>query len=198
MKKALGKRELPFEIDKGGAVFYGPKIDIELKDAIGRYWQGPTIQFDFNLPRRFNVTYIDKNGEKKLVYMIHRALLGSFERFVGGLIEHYAGNFPLWLAPIQAKILTVTDAAIPYANKVYQTMFGRNLRVELDIRNEKIGYKIREAEGLKIPYMVIIGQKEVDENKISVREHKKGQIGSFPVDEVIKMLEREIVQKGMV
>jgi len=191
LKKTLRKRELPFEIEKGGAVFYGPKIDIELKDAIGRYWQGPTIQFDFNLPRRFGVTYIDKNGEKRLVYMIHRALLGSFERFIGGLIEHYAGNFPFWLAPVQVKILTVTISASPFANKIYQVMIEHNLRVKLDERNEKIGYKIREAENLKIPYMVIIGQKEMEENKVSLRRHKKGEIGSFSLDEVIKMLKEE-------
>jgi len=192
LRKTLDKKGLPFEIEKGGAVFYGPKIDIDLKDAIGRYWQGPTIQFDFNLPRRFNITYIDKNGEKKMVYMVHRALLGSLERFVGGLIEHYAGNFPLWLAPVQAKILTVTDAGVPFANKVYQNLRKHHLRVELDARNEKIGYKIREAENLKVPYMIIIGQREVDENKLSVRQHKKGEIGTFSVDEVIKILDEKI------
>ncbi len=192
LRKTLDEKGLSFAIEEGGAVFYGPKIDIDLKDAIGRYWQGPTIQFDFNLPRRFNITYIDKNGEKKLVYMVHRALLGSLERFVGGLIEHYAGNFPLWLAPVQAKILTVTDTGVSFANKVQQDMHKHHLRVELDIRNEKIGYKIREAESLKIPYMIIIGQREVDENKLSVRQHKKGEIGIFSVDEAIKILEEKI------
>jgi len=192
LKKALNKKGLSFEVEEGEAVFYGPKIDIDLKDATGRYWQGPTIQFDFNLPGRFNITYIDKNGEKKNVYLIHRALLGALERFVGGLIEHYAGNFPLWLAPVQVKILTVTDEGVNFASNIYNELQKHNIRVELDSRNEKIGYKIRASEKLKIPYMIIIGQREVQENKLALRQHKKGEIGIFSVDEVIKMLEQEI------
>jgi len=192
LKKALEEMGLPYRVEEGEAVFYGPKIDMKLKDALGRYHQGPTIQFDFNLPRRFNVTYMGPDGKEHYVYMVHRALLGSFERFIGGLIEHYAGDFPLWLSPVQARIMTITDENIPYAARIFERMKKEGIRVELDKRSEKIGYKIREAELEKIPYMIIIGRKEMEEGKVSVRRRKKGDMGSFGVEEVIEMIKKEV------
>ncbi|MCD6399286.1 threonine--tRNA ligase, partial [candidate division WOR-3 bacterium] len=175
--------------------FYGPKIDIKLLDAFGREWQGPTIQFDFNLAKRFDVFYIGEDGNKHNVYLIHRALLGSMERFIGGLIEHYKGSFPLWLSPIQVKVLTVTEDGEEFALEVYNQFLEAGIRVELDIRNEKIGKKIREAEVNKIPYMVIIGKKEKESREVSVREHKRGDIGNFTVENFIVMLKEKIIAR---
>ena len=195
LKKALEKRGYDYEIEEGGAVFYGPKIDIKLLDAIGREWQGPTIQFDFNLPRRFNVEYVGEDGNRHMVYMIHRALLGSMERFIGGLIEFYKGYFPLWLAPVQVAVLTVTSDGDEWAEEVYKRLLSEGIRVKLDIRNEKIGKKIRESEVAKIPYMVIIGKKEVENKNLSIRKHKRGDIGKMEVPVFIDMLKEEIAKK---
>jgi len=195
LAKALKNREYPYKREEGEAVFYGPKIDIKLLDAFGRKWQGPTIQFDFNLAKRFDVFYIGEDGNKHDVYLIHRALLGSMERFIGGLIEHYKGSFPLWLSPIQVKILTVTEDGEEFAEEVYNQFLEAGIRAELDIRNEKIGKKIREAEVNKIPYMVIIGKKEKESREVSVREHKKGDIGNFEVEKFIAMLKGKIIAR---
>jgi threonyl-tRNA synthetase len=174
---------------EGEAVFYGPKIDIKVIDAIGRRWQLSTIQFDFNLPKRFNVTYVAKGGERKQVFMVHRALLGSLERFVGILTEHYAGAFPVWLAPVQAVVLPVTGDVAGYAEEVKERLIRAGIRAEADVREEKIGYRIREAEVQKVPYMLIVGKREMEGGAVSVRERSRGDRGSSGVDEVA----REIV-----
>ncbi len=191
----LVERGIEYKRDVGGAVFYGPKIDIKIKDALGRKWQGPTIQFDFNLPRRFNATYVGEDGKEHNVYMIHRALFGSLERFVGGLIEHYKGNFPTWLAPIQVKALTITDDEVKFAKKVQEKLREESIRSELDLRNEPLSKKIRDAEDQKIPYMFIIGAREVESNTVSVRHHKQGDIGSFDLEEIIFRIKEEIKQR---
>ncbi len=187
--KAVEKAGLKYDIDEGGGAFYGPKIDIKIKDALGRAWQCSTIQFDFNLPERFDVTYRDKDGKDKRPYMIHRALMGSLERFFGTLIEHYGGNFPVWLAPVQVRVLPITDQNIDYAQKIYDNLFSRGYRVELDRRSEKIGYKIRDAEKQKIPFMLIIGKDEEERGLVSVRKHGEGDIGKMGIDEFLNMLD---------
>jgi len=193
--KAVEKLNLKYSIDEGGGAFYGPKIDVKIKDALGREWQCSTIQFDFNLPERFDITYRDKDGKDKRPYMIHRALLGSMERFLGTLIEHYAGNFPVWLAPIQVAILPITTENEVYAQKVYEKLIDEDIRAYMDIRTEKIGYKIREAESHKIPYMLIIGKKEEENSTVSVRKHRKGDIGSMKIEDFINLIKEEINKK---
>jgi len=182
---------LDFEIDKGGGAFYGPKIDLKIKDALGREWQCSTIQFDFNLPERFDMTYIGEDGKAKRPYMIHRALLGSIERFFGCLIEHYAGDFPVWLAPIQATILTVSDKAIEYAKEISEKLLSSGFRVATDFGAEKIGKKIRTAELSKIPFMIVIGERDMNEGKVSVRRRKIGEQGSMKFDELNSLLKAE-------
>ena len=195
LKTILKKKNIPYKEMPGEAVFYGPKIDIKLYDAIGNAWQGPTIQFDFNLPRRFNVTYIGEDNEEHLVYMIHRALLGSIERFVGGLIEHYAGKFPLWLSPKQIAILTITEDAIDYAKKIATILKENNFRIIEDYRNEKIGYKIREIENKQIPYTIVLGKKEIQEDILSIRKKGQGDIGNKTIDELLALLNDELKTK---
>lgn len=184
LEKALKNKGIKYEIDPGAGVFYGPKIDIKLKDAIGRQWQGPTIQVDFNNPERFNLSYIDESGKKQLPVMIHRAVLGSLERFIGALIEHYAGAFPLWLAPVQAIILPIADRHMEYAQKVAASLREKDLRVQIDGRREKIGHKIREAELQKIPYMLVIGDKEVEDKNLSVRSKSAGDLGKMSLNDL--------------
>ncbi len=181
-----------YEVNEGDGAFYGPKIDIKMKDCLGREWQMGTVQLDFQLPQRFNLSYIDKEGNKKTPIMIHRALFGSFERFIGIITEHYAGAFPVWLAPIQVKILPIASTHKEYAKKIQMQLSEKGIRVELDEREEKIGYKIREAQLQKIPYMLIIGDKEIEANAVGVRSRKEGDIGSLNVDEFIKKLQDEI------
>ena len=160
---ALKDSGRPFEINEGDGAFYGPKIDIKLRDALDRRWQCATIQCDFTLPERFDLTYVDADGEKKRPVMVHRVILGAIERFIGVLIEHFAGNFPVWLSPVQAIIVTVTDNQIPYAQSVFEELLqDAGVRVQKDFRNEKLGFKIREAQLQKIPYMLVIGDKEVE------------------------------------
>ena len=159
---ALKDSGRPFEINEGDGAFYGPKIDIKLRDCLDRKWQCATIQCDFTLPERFDLTYVDATGEKKRPVMVHRVILGSIERFIGVLIEHFAGNFPVWLSPVQAIVLTVTDSQIPYAQQVFESLRGAGVRIQKDFRNEKLGFKIREAQLQKIPYMLVIGDKEVE------------------------------------
>lgn len=181
-----------YAINEGDGAFYGPKIDIKMKDCLGREWQMGTIQLDFQLPQRFNLSYIDKDGNKKTPIMVHRAILGSFERFIGIITEHFAGAFPTWLAPVQVKLLPISDAQVEYSEKLKSEFEKHGLRVELDDRNEKIGYKIREAQLEKVPYMLVIGDKEVNENKVSVRSRKEGDIGAVLVDEFISKIKYEI------
>ncbi|HYQ96146.1 MAG TPA: threonine--tRNA ligase, partial [Candidatus Eisenbacteria bacterium] len=175
----------------GEAVFYGPKIDIQLTDAIGRMWQCSTIQFDFNLPRRFEVNYVGPDGQEHQAFMIHRALLGSMERFFATLIEHYGGDFPVWLAPVQARIITIADAQIPYAEEIRRVLLDRGIRVEADLREEKMGAKIRDAELLKIPYMLVLGRREVDERTVSVRGRHQKDLGSVKLEEFVEKVVAE-------
>jgi len=174
-----------YRINEGDGAFYGPKIDIKMKDCLGREWQMGTVQLDFQLPQRFNLSYIDQEGNKKTPIMIHRAIFGSFERFIGIITEHFAGAFPLWLAPVQVKILPIAEAHREYAKKVMKQMEEKGIRVELDDRNEKIGYKIREAQLQKVPYMLIIGDKEVEANAVGVRSRQDGDIGQVKAEEFI-------------
>ncbi len=167
LKKVLDKTGYEHHLDEGGGAFYGPKISLEIKDVLGRFWQCSTIQFDFNLPERFNITFRNSEGKDEKVLMVHRAIFGSLERFFGVLIEHYGGAFPFWLAPVQIKILPITDAQIEYAQKVKNEL--GDLRVEIDSRNEKLNYKIREAQMEKIPYLLILGKKEQSSNEVAVR-----------------------------
>jgi threonyl-tRNA synthetase len=166
---ALKDSGRPFEINEGDGAFYGPKIDIKLRDALDRRWQCATIQCDFTLPERFDLTYVDADGERKRPVMVHRVILGAIERFIGVLIEHFAGNFPVWLSPVQAVLLTVTDKQIPYAQEAFEELRNAGIRVDKDFRNEKLGFKIREAQLGKIPYMLIIGDKEMENRTVTPR-----------------------------
>jgi len=170
LKQALEKRGLAYQLDPGEGVFYGPKIDIKIKDVLGRSWQCSTIQVDFNLPERFDISYIGEDGREHQPIMIHRALMGSLERFIGVLIENYAGAFPVWLAPVQARIMNITDAQSEYCSTVYQELRQSGIRIEKDLRNEKLNYKIREAQLAKIPYMLVIGDREAESGTVTVRE----------------------------
>jgi len=196
LEKSLKKSTLPYKIDPGEGVFYGPKIDIKIKDSLGRAWQCTTIQVDFNLPERYQMEFIGSDGAKHRPIMIHRALLGSLERFMGVLVENYAGDFPVWLAPVQAVLLTITGDQFSYAGSVRDKLQKHAIRVELDDRNEKLGLKIREAELSKIPYMLVIGAKEAAANEVAVRSRKKGDLGKMPVDKFIEMIIEEIGKKG--
>ena len=181
-----------YRINEGDGAFYGPKIDIKMKDCLGREWQMGTIQLDFQLPQRFNLSYIDKEGNKKTPIMIHRAIFGSFDRFIGILTEHYAGAFPTWLSPVQVKIMPIADAHHEYAKEVLKKFDEAGIRVELDDRQEKIGYKIREAQLHKIPYMIILGDKEIEAKAVGVRSRKDGDIGQMRIDEFINKLKSEV------
>lgn len=194
LKKVLNELcgENNYRINEKDGAFYGPKIDIKMKDCLGREWQMGTVQLDFQLPSRFNLYYIDKEGNKKTPIMIHRAILGSFERFLGIITEHFAGAFPMWLAPVQVKILPIADAHIDYAKQVKEKLEEKGIRVELDDRSEKIGYKIREAQLQKIPYMLIIGDKEIGNNAVGVRSRKEGDIGQMKLGQFIDKAEEEI------
>lgn len=188
---AVKAEGLECEIDEGGGAFYGPKIDVKIKDALNREWQCSTIQFDFNLPERFDMTYIDQSGKKVRPYMIHRALMGSLERFFGVLVEHYAGAFPLWLAPVQVILTNITDKQDEYCQKVKQQLVGAGLRAEFDCRNEKIGLKIREATLQKIPYIAVVGDKEKDSGTVAVRMRSGKDLGQFKIEDFINLLKKE-------
>jgi len=187
----LKEKNLPFEINEGDGAFYGPKIDVKLKDALNRRWQCATIQVDFAMPERFDLTYVGSDGERHRPVMLHRVILGAMERFIGVLIEHYAGAFPVWLAPVQAILLTVTERHIPYAEKVYHRLIRRGIRVERDLRNEKLGFKVREAQVQKIPYMLVIGDKEEKGETVSPRKRSGETIGSIGVEEFIRLVESD-------
>jgi threonyl-tRNA synthetase len=195
LEESIRRKGLSYKRMDGEAVFYGPKIDIKVIDAIGRKWQLTTIQFDFNLPRRFDVTYVSKEGERKQVFMVHRALLGSVERFMGILIEHYAGAFPLWLAPVQCVVLPVVSDVNPYAHEVMDKLKAAGIRCEIDERDEKVGYKIREAELQKIPYMLVVGTREAEGGSVSVRAHSKGDLGSRPLEDFLAEMIDEVEGK---
>lgn len=189
LKNAMNAIGVPYTIHEGDGAFYGPKLDFHLKDSIGRTWQCGTIQLDFQLPQRFNAEYIGPDGEAHRPIMIHRVVFGSIERFIGILIEHYAGKFPLWLSPVQVKILPIAERFIDYAERVADELAKSGLRCEIDYRAEKIGYKIREAQLDKVPYMIIIGQKEADAGKISVRSRERGDVGSMLIPQFLESLQ---------
>ncbi len=192
LKKVLKDMDMPFELNEGDGAFYGPKIDFHIKDSLGREWQCGTIQLDFQMPERFDLTYIGVDGEKHRPVMLHRVIFGSIERFIGVLIENYAGAFPTWLAPVQVKLLPIADAHNDYANEVKAKLEDVGIRVEVDDRNEKIGYKIREAQLQKIPYMLVVGDKEKEAGTVGVRSRKDGDIGAMDVDEFIAKVVEEI------
>ncbi|MDW7772513.1 MAG: threonine--tRNA ligase [Desulfobulbaceae bacterium] len=194
LKQALVKKGIEYELDPGEGVFYGPKIDIKIKDQLGRSWQCSTIQVDFNLPERFEMSYTGDDGQEHQPIMIHRALMGSLERFVGVLIEHYAGAFPLWMAPEQARILNITDDQYKYCEAVYDRLRKLNIRVEKDLRNEKLNYKIREAQLMKVPYMIIIGEREKEEGKITVRKRNGENLPPMTLREFAEMVNRECLE----
>ena len=192
LKSALEHKGIDYKLNPGDGAFYGPKIDFKMKDSIGRIWQCGTIQLDFNLPQRFEMSYIGADGEKHEPVMIHRAMYGSLERFLGILIEHYAGAFPTWLAPVQARILTISDEQVPFAKEVFEKLQNAGIRVELDTRVEKIGYKIREANGdQKIPVQLIIGKNEVANNEVNVRRFGSQDSQNVSVDEIVNILIEE-------
>lgn len=192
LEEALKSESIPYEEEKGGGVFYGPKIDLKVKDALNREWQMSTIQFDFNMPERFDISYVGADGKEHRPYMVHRALLGSLERFFGILIEHFGGAFPLWLAPEQVRVIPLTSKQIEYAEKVVHELRAREFRVSLDGRSEKVGAKIRHAQLEKIPYMLILGPKEVESGMVSVRSRSGGDMGVMRLKDLVALLGKEI------
>jgi threonyl-tRNA synthetase len=200
LAEALGVREVPYKIDEGGGVFYAPKIDIKVMDAIGREWQGPTIQIDLNLPERFDVTFVNEKGERERAVMVHRVLFGSLERFVGGLIEHYAGNFPLWLNWEQAAVIPVRESADPYAAEVAQKLRAAGFRVHLDDQPGDLRGRIREAQRRKASYMLVVGDKEAASATVSVRRRGAAQgqeERGVAIDELIARLSKERETKAL-
>ncbi len=197
LKNALDRSKIEYEIDPGEGVFYGPKIDIKIKDSLNRLWQVSTIQVDFNLPNRFQMSYIGADGQSHPPIMIHRALMGSLERFFGCLIEHYAGAFPVWLAPVQVIILTITDNQHTYANQIAEQLISEGIRVEKDLRNEKIGFKIREAQLNKVPYMLVLGDKEVESKVIAVRKRRSKETKVMELNLFLRDLKNEIDTKAV-
>jgi threonyl-tRNA synthetase len=195
IKEAADLKQLNYYIGIGEAAFYGPKIDFMVQDSLRRTWQLGTVQVDYVMPERFNLEYVGSDGQKHRPVIIHRAPFGSLERFIGVLIEHYAGDFPLWLAPVQAAVLPITDAQNEYARSVEKELAANGLRVELDERNEKIGFKIRDWEVKKIPYMLVVGEKERAADAVAVRQHKKGDIGQMKRNEFLIKAKQEIAAK---
>jgi threonyl-tRNA synthetase len=197
LEEALKRNRIDFVLKAQDGAFYGPKIDIQIKDALGRMWQLATIQLDFQMPERFDLEYVNENGDRVRPVMIHRAVFGSFERFIGILVEHYAGAFPVWLAPVQVAVLPISDAHHAYALAVAERLKNAGIRVELDVRNEKIGYKIREWEMQKIPYMLVVGNKEMENNTVSVRKYHKGDTGSQEIEQFVSVVSEEIQKKKL-
>ncbi len=197
LARALNERSIAYERIEGEAAFYGPKIDIKIEDAIGRVWQLGTIQLDFNLPERFELEYTGDDNQKHRPYMIHRALFGSIERFFGVLIEHYAGAFPLWLAPVQVAVLPITDRINDYAESVVKELKDAGFRVEANLRSDKIGAKIRDAQLQKVPYMLVLGDKELDENTVAVRERKEGDIGSMSLEDFKERIRQQRLSRSL-
>jgi threonyl-tRNA synthetase len=192
LHKALQSENIKFTVEAGGGAFYGPKVDLKVHDAIGREWQMSTIQFDFNMPERFDVSYIGEDGKEHRPFMVHRALLGSMERFFGILIEHYGGAFPLWLSPEQVRILPITDRELDYANKTAEALCQHLFRVKVDTSSGKIGAKIRDAQMEKIPYMLIVGAREQAAQKVAVRTRAGGDQGTCSLEELIRKLKEEL------
>jgi threonyl-tRNA synthetase len=197
LANALKERNISFERIEGEAAFYGPKIDIKIEDAIGRIWQLGTIQLDWNLPERFELEYTGDDGAKHRPLMVHRALFGSIERFFGVLIEHYAGAFPLWLAPVQVAVLPITDRINDYASEIAADLRSAGFRVEANLKSDKIGAKIRDAQINKVPYMLVLGDKELEDKTLAVRERKQGDIGVMSLDEFKEMITRQKVSRSL-
>jgi threonyl-tRNA synthetase len=195
LETSLKRADLPYDIDSGGGVFYGPKIDLKLRDALGREWQLSTVQFDFNLPVRFNLTYVNAEGQPQQPYMVHRALLGSMERFFGVLIEHYAGAFPVWLAPVQAILIPIADRHVDYAYQVARKLKETGLRVEVDDRNERMNAKIRDAQMQKIPYMLVVGDKEMEQNGVALRLRSGENPGPMPLESFLEKAGQDIQER---
>jgi threonyl-tRNA synthetase len=196
LKQALEKKGYPYKLDEGGGAFYGPKIDVRVQDALGREWQCTTIQFDFNLPERFDLYYIGEDGKQHRPYMVHRALLGSMERFFGVLIEHFGGAFPTWLAPVQARVLPISERHLDYARQVASQLKEARIRAEVDERNEKVNFKIREAQVEKIPFMLVVGDREQANGTVGVRNRVQGDLGPSPVNEFLKKIQDLIETKA--
>ena len=195
LEAALKETGLDYDVQKGEGAFYGPKIEYILKDSLGRLWQCGTIQLDFNLPDRLGAEYVAEDNSRKIPVMLHRAIVGSMERFIGILIEHYAGLMPLWLAPIQVMILNIADSHIKYSKEVFEIIKKNNIRCDSDLRNEKITYKIREHSIQKIPYLLVIGDREVEKKQVTVRTQKGKDLGSMSLDELINNLKNDIKSK---
>jgi threonyl-tRNA synthetase len=196
LRRAIEAAKLPYEVDEGGGVFYGPKIDIKIKDVLSREWQCTTIQFDFNLPERFDLAFVGDDGRERRPYMVHRALLGSMERFLGVLIEHYGGAFPLWLAPVQARVIPIADRHIEYARRVADELRAEGLRVEVDERGERMQAKIRDAQLQKVPYMLVVGDKEMKAEAAALRCRSGEDLGPLPLFQVIDRLKDEVANRG--
>mgnify|MGYP005850410465 CR=1 FL=1 len=195
LRRALTVRELDFDVDEGGGAFYGPKVDIKIKDALGREWQCTTIQFDFNMPERFGLTYQGADGRPHQPYMVHRALLGSMERFLGVLIEHYGGAFPVWLAPVQARLIPIADRHLPYAEEVAERLRRQGLRVEVDARGERMQAKIRDAQLQKVPYMLVVGDAEARDGTVAVRQRSGENLGPLPLAQFVQRVQEEVAAR---
>jgi len=195
-KILLENSDLPWELQPGEGAFYGPKIEFNLRDSIGRVWQLGTIQLDFSMPERLGATYVAEDGSKQTPVMLHRAILGSFERFIGILIEHHAGSLPPWLAPTQAVVLNITDNQADYAKSVVEALEKQGFRVESDLRNEKIGFKIREHTIQRVPYLLVVGDREVENNCVAVRTRTGEDLGSVPLEEFAQRLSAELASRG--
>jgi threonyl-tRNA synthetase len=196
LKSALEENKLDYIVNEKDGAFYGPKIDVHIKDALNRTWQLATVQLDYQLPERFDLTFEGSDGKKHRPVMIHRAIYGSYERFMGIITEHFAGAFPVWFSPVQVIILTITDSVKDYGENVLKELKLNCLRAELDSRNEKIGYKIREAENRKIPFMLVIGDKEKENSTVAVRQHKKGDTGKIGLKEFIQNINLLVKEKS--
>ncbi|MBS4913956.1 MAG: threonine--tRNA ligase [Veillonella sp.] len=192
LREAIEEKGIPYQINEGDGAFYGPKLDFHIRDSIGRTWQCGTIQLDMNLPERFHMEYIGEDGQKHQPIMIHRACFGSLERFIGILIEHYAGAFPTWLSPVQVKILPISEKHVEYAEKLRKAFKDAYIRVELDDRNEKIGYKIRQAQMEKVPYMLVVGDKEEEDGTVAIRKRGEGEVGTQPWEEFLNNILEEV------
>jgi threonyl-tRNA synthetase len=196
LKDSLDMRGVEYDLNEGDGAFYGPKIDLHMTDTIGRSWQLGTVQLDYVMPERFDLTYTGADNDSHRPVMIHRALMGSFERFIGILIEHYAGEFPLWLAPVQARVLPLADRHADYAREVAEALGAAGLRAELDDRTESVGRKIREAELRKVPYMLVVGDREAEQRAVALRRHREGDQGTLALDEVVARLSAEAAERG--
>jgi threonyl-tRNA synthetase len=195
LELALNNKGLKWDLQPGEGAFYGPKIEFSLKDCIGRVWQCGTIQVDFSMPGRLGATYIAEDGSKQAPVMLHRAILGSLERFIGILIEQHAGTFPLWLSPVQVMVLDIADRHADYASEIFKALEQQGIRVKIDLRNEKIGFKIREHSMQRVPYLVIVGDKELEEQRITVRTQKGEDLGSLTISEFTERLAQEIADR---